>query len=209
MELLKQATGANLTHIPYRGSAPAVVDLIAGQIPVAAVDITSAYPHIAAGRLIALGMGETQALRGGAGNSDDRRRRRAGLRPCRRLHRPVRAGRHAAPVVKKISQRSPRSSNAGRTGQRKPLTSATVYEDDATFARFWRANRAEVANRTCRRESDRIAVAYERHGPTFRKLALRRPRRRHALAKLSGRPSSCCRTDSTRRKQTNAADERR
>jgi tripartite-type tricarboxylate transporter receptor subunit TctC len=60
MELLKQATGANLIHIPYRGSAPAVVDLLAGQIPVAAVDITSAYPHIAAGRLIALGMGEVK-----------------------------------------------------------------------------------------------------------------------------------------------------
>src|SRR5207248_507052 len=45
MELLKQATGANFVHVPYRGSAPAVVDVVAGQIPVAAVDITSAYPH--------------------------------------------------------------------------------------------------------------------------------------------------------------------
>jgi tripartite-type tricarboxylate transporter receptor subunit TctC len=60
MELLKKATGVNLVHIPYRGSAPAVVDLIAGQIPVAVVDITSAYPHIAAGRLRALGMGEAK-----------------------------------------------------------------------------------------------------------------------------------------------------
>ena len=47
-------------HIPYRGSAPAIVDLIAGQIPVASVDITSAYPHIVGGRAIALGMAETQ-----------------------------------------------------------------------------------------------------------------------------------------------------
>ena len=60
MELLKKATGANLVHIPYRGSAPAVVDLIAGQIPLAAVDITSAYPHIIAGRLRALGVGEVK-----------------------------------------------------------------------------------------------------------------------------------------------------
>ena len=42
--------------MPYRGSAPAVVDLIAGQIPLASVDLTSAYPHIQAGRLIALGL---------------------------------------------------------------------------------------------------------------------------------------------------------
>ncbi len=60
MELLKQATGANLVHVPYRGSAPAVVDVLAGQIPVASVDITSAYPHVQAGRLIALGMAETK-----------------------------------------------------------------------------------------------------------------------------------------------------
>ena len=45
----RAATGANLVHIPYRGSAPAIVDLVAGQIPLAAVDITSAYPHIVGG----------------------------------------------------------------------------------------------------------------------------------------------------------------
>jgi tripartite-type tricarboxylate transporter receptor subunit TctC len=33
MEILKQLTGANLVHIPYRGSAPAIVDLVSGQIP--------------------------------------------------------------------------------------------------------------------------------------------------------------------------------
>src|SRR5215470_5803610 len=60
MELLKRATGANLVHVPYRGSAPAVVDVVAGQIPVAAVDITSAYPHVMAGRLRALGMAEVK-----------------------------------------------------------------------------------------------------------------------------------------------------
>jgi tripartite-type tricarboxylate transporter receptor subunit TctC len=56
MELFKKATGANLVHVPYRGSAPAVTDLLGGQIPVACVDITSAFPHIQAGNLIALGL---------------------------------------------------------------------------------------------------------------------------------------------------------
>ena len=56
MELFKKATGANLIHIPYRGSAPTVTDLLGGQIPVACVDITSAFPHIQAGNLIALGL---------------------------------------------------------------------------------------------------------------------------------------------------------
>jgi len=60
MELLKKATSANLVHVPYRGSAPAVTDLLGGQIPVACVDITSAFPHIQAGNLIALGLMDTK-----------------------------------------------------------------------------------------------------------------------------------------------------
>jgi len=60
IELLKQATGANLVHVPYRGSAPAVVDVLAGQIPLASVDLTSAYPHIQSGRLIALGLADSK-----------------------------------------------------------------------------------------------------------------------------------------------------
>jgi tripartite-type tricarboxylate transporter receptor subunit TctC len=63
MEMLAAHTGANLVHIPYRGSAPAIVDLISGQIPVASVDITSAYPHIVGGRAIALGMAEFKRSR--------------------------------------------------------------------------------------------------------------------------------------------------
>lgn len=54
VELLKKSTGANLTHVPYRGSAPAVTDLLGGQIQMASVDLTGAAPHIAAGKLIAL-----------------------------------------------------------------------------------------------------------------------------------------------------------
>ncbi|HEY1544639.1 MAG TPA: tripartite tricarboxylate transporter substrate binding protein [Xanthobacteraceae bacterium] len=56
MELLKKVTGANLVHVPYRGSTPAVTDVLGGQIPVACVDLTSALPFIRAGRLIALGV---------------------------------------------------------------------------------------------------------------------------------------------------------
>jgi tripartite-type tricarboxylate transporter receptor subunit TctC len=54
MELLKKMTGANLVHVPYRGSAPAVIDVLGGQIPVAVVDLTSAHAHINAGALRAL-----------------------------------------------------------------------------------------------------------------------------------------------------------
>jgi tripartite-type tricarboxylate transporter receptor subunit TctC len=56
MELLKKATGANLVHVPYRGSAPAVTDLLGGQIPLASVDLTSAHAHVKAGTLRPLGV---------------------------------------------------------------------------------------------------------------------------------------------------------
>jgi tripartite-type tricarboxylate transporter receptor subunit TctC len=59
MELLKKVTGANLVHVAYRGSAPAVTHLVGGQIPLAVVDLTSAHPHIKAGTLIALAVPHT------------------------------------------------------------------------------------------------------------------------------------------------------
>ena len=52
VELLKKMTGANLVHVPYRGSAPAVTAVIGDQIPLASVDLTSGHPHIKAGTLI-------------------------------------------------------------------------------------------------------------------------------------------------------------
>ena len=56
VELLKNMTGANLVHVPYRGSAPAVTAVLGDQIPLASVDLTSAYEHVKAGTLTALGV---------------------------------------------------------------------------------------------------------------------------------------------------------
>jgi hypothetical protein len=84
IELFKRATGANLVHVPYRGSAPAVVDLIAGQIPLVwPTDRTRAQRR--------------QTVSGGAGDPDHRRERRAGLRTRLRIHRTVCPGRNTGP----------------------------------------------------------------------------------------------------------------
>jgi tripartite-type tricarboxylate transporter receptor subunit TctC len=54
IELLKKATRANLVHVPYRGSAPAMTDVLGGQIPLCSVDLTAAHPHIKAGKVVPL-----------------------------------------------------------------------------------------------------------------------------------------------------------
>lgn len=55
-ELFKSMTGTFITHIPYRGSAPAIADLIAGQVDLMFDNLPSALPHIKAGKLRALGV---------------------------------------------------------------------------------------------------------------------------------------------------------
>ncbi|MGA0025808.1 MAG: tripartite tricarboxylate transporter substrate-binding protein, partial [Burkholderiales bacterium] len=59
MELLKSMAGVNLTHIPYKGTAPALTDLISGQISVMFNSMPSVLPHVKSGRLrgIAVGSG--------------------------------------------------------------------------------------------------------------------------------------------------------
>ncbi|HBP31423.1 MAG TPA: tripartite tricarboxylate transporter substrate binding protein [Advenella kashmirensis] len=61
-ELFKLVTGANLRHIPYKGAAPAVTDLIGEQIPSAFVDATSASAFIQNGKAKALAITSTQPL---------------------------------------------------------------------------------------------------------------------------------------------------
>ena len=53
-ELFKVMTQTNVTHIPYKGSAPAVTDLIAGQVQVMFDNTPNVLPHVRAGRLKAL-----------------------------------------------------------------------------------------------------------------------------------------------------------
>ena len=54
MELFKQETGAFMVHIPYRGIAPAINDLIGGQTQAMFPGLAAALPHLRSGRMRAL-----------------------------------------------------------------------------------------------------------------------------------------------------------
>ena len=53
-ELFKLMTGINMQHVPYRGSAPMLTDLLAGQVQIAFDNLQPSMPHINAGKLRAL-----------------------------------------------------------------------------------------------------------------------------------------------------------
>lgn len=55
-ELLKQRTGIALEHIPYKGGGQAIIDVIAGQIPLVFTAIATAQQYVKAGRLVGLGV---------------------------------------------------------------------------------------------------------------------------------------------------------
>ena len=57
MELFKSTAGVFITHIPYRGTGPAVTDLLGGQVDAMFLPIHVALPQVRSGRLVALGLG--------------------------------------------------------------------------------------------------------------------------------------------------------
>jgi tripartite-type tricarboxylate transporter receptor subunit TctC len=53
-ELLNRMAGVQMTHVPYKGGGQAVIDVVAGQIPMVIIGMTAATPHVRAGRLRAI-----------------------------------------------------------------------------------------------------------------------------------------------------------
>lgn len=60
MELLKQRAGVSMLHIPYKGGAPAMNDLLSGQVDLMFINQDAVIPHQQSGRLIPLAITSTQ-----------------------------------------------------------------------------------------------------------------------------------------------------
>ena len=59
-ELLKMRTGANLTHIPYKGGGQAMTDVLGGTIPLVYTAVAGAHGHVKAGKLKAIAVSSAQ-----------------------------------------------------------------------------------------------------------------------------------------------------
>ena len=61
-EMFKRSAGVNMVHIPYKGSGPAMTDLIGGQVLTMVETVPAALPHIKAGKLRALAVTTPQRI---------------------------------------------------------------------------------------------------------------------------------------------------
>jgi len=60
MELLKSMTGMDILHVPYRGSAPALTDVVGGRVEVSSDNLPAVQPFVEAGKLRALAVTTTK-----------------------------------------------------------------------------------------------------------------------------------------------------
>jgi tripartite-type tricarboxylate transporter receptor subunit TctC len=58
-ELFKQQTDTDLLHVPYKGTGPALNDVLGGTVPLMFSNLPAALPHIKSGKLVALGLTDT------------------------------------------------------------------------------------------------------------------------------------------------------
>ena len=95
LELFKLEAGVNIVHVPYRGTAPMLAAIVAGEVQIVADPMTTVLPHIQSGRLRAIAIaGATRTAE--AARYPERDRGRLSQAAVAVLARRGGAGRHAA-----------------------------------------------------------------------------------------------------------------
>ena len=112
-ELFKRVAGIEMTHVPYRGGAPAVADLIPGRVDLMFNVMSSVLPQVRAGQMRGLAVTTAKRVARGGGVSDLRGSRAARIRG-HGLVRILRAGEDAAGDRDEDSRRhGPRARRSG------------------------------------------------------------------------------------------------
>ncbi len=62
MEYLKQATGMDIQHVPYKGTGPNIIDLVAGRTQAASAGTPPLMPHVKSGKLRVIAVGTSKRL---------------------------------------------------------------------------------------------------------------------------------------------------
>jgi tripartite-type tricarboxylate transporter receptor subunit TctC len=115
--MLNAATGIDITHVPYKGTAPALNDLLGGQIPLIWATPNVVMQYVEAGRIKPLAVGSLQRIALLPKRADARRERRSRLRR-QRLVRYCRSGQDAARCHRARQRRNRRGrQDAGGEGE--------------------------------------------------------------------------------------------
>ncbi len=156
IELLQAAAGVKFLHVPYRGAAPALTDLLGGQVQALFADTPVLLPHIRGGKLkpIAAAAGQPQPAAARRGHA-----RRAGLsrHRGRQLVRPAGAGQDAARRGGEIARRRGGGAQCSgypreaRAGGRRALADVERGVRQAPAPTSTRAGAAWCARRASRR----------------------------------------------------------
>ena len=115
-ELFNSMAGIKLSHVPYKGSSPALTDVMAGQVPLMFDTMLTAMPFVKAGKLKALAVTSPQRSPAAPDVPTIAESGLPGLRGLR-VERPAGAGRHAE-GRDRAAERRAEEGNAAAAGQR-------------------------------------------------------------------------------------------